>query len=241
MNKQSEHQGMLLEAYLVIEQTVDMAATVAKLRDLLQIQHFVYHSSRLGTRPSADPYIQLTYPNSWIRRYLEKGYVDVDPVVREGFQRLIPFDWSEIQITTAEEIAFIHDALAHEVGPNGFSIPVQSKQGHRGLVSISSSSSREAWTVFLESNRDVLIEIANRLHQRVVREVFGQSHLHLTTRELECLRWVASGKSTNDIAAILNISPHTARDYLKSSRHKLDCVTSAQAINKAVKLGLLTI
>jgi DNA-binding CsgD family transcriptional regulator len=38
---------------------------------------------------------------------------------------------------------------------------------------------------------------------------------------------------------ILNISSHTARDYLKSARFKLDCVTSAQAVSKAVKLGLL--
>jgi DNA-binding CsgD family transcriptional regulator len=38
---------------------------------------------------------------------------------------------------------------------------------------------------------------------------------------------------------ILGISFHTARDYLKSARHKLDSVTSAQAVSKAVKLGLL--
>jgi DNA-binding CsgD family transcriptional regulator len=39
----------------------------------------------------------------------------------------------------------------------------------------------------------------------------------------------------------LNISPHTVRDYLKSVHYKLDCVTSAQAVSKAVKLGLLTL
>jgi len=37
----------------------------------------------------------------------------------------------------------------------------------------------------------------------------------------------------------LDISAHTARDYLKSARYKLDSVTSAQAVTKAVKLGLL--
>ena len=44
-----------------------------------------------------------------------------------------------------------------------------------------------------------------------------------------------------EIAVILNISPHTARDYLKSARYKLDCVTSAQAVSKAVGLGLLVL
>ena len=63
---------------------------------------------------------------------------------------------------------------------------------------------------------------------------------HLTTRELECLRWIARGKDAKEIAIILNISPHTVRDYLKSVHYKLDCVTSAQAVSKAVRLGLLT-
>jgi DNA-binding CsgD family transcriptional regulator len=71
--------------------------------------------------------------------------------------------------------------------------------------------------------------------------VFGEDRPHLTNRELECLRWVARGKDTSEIAIILNISPHTARFYLKSARYKLDCVSSAQTVSKAVKLGLLII
>jgi hypothetical protein len=49
---------------------------------------------------------------------------------------------------------------------------------------------------------------------------------------------VALGKSTGEIAAILKISPHTTRE-LKSVHHKLDCVTSAQAVSKTIQLGLL--
>ena len=86
-----------------------------------------------------------------------------------------------------------------------------------------------------------MIQIANRLHRRVVAEVFDEDRPYLTTREVECLRWVTLGKSTNEIAAILSISPHTARDYLKSVRFKLDCVTSAQAASKAIKLGFLKV
>jgi DNA-binding CsgD family transcriptional regulator len=58
---------------------------------------------------------------------------------------------------------------------------------------------------------------------------------------VECLRWVARGKDATEIAAILNISPHTTRDYLKSAHYKLDCVSSAQAVTKAIRLGLLTL
>jgi len=231
----------LNEAYSIIDNTPDMEETVTKLRDLLGVDHLVYHSSKLGASPSVDPYIRLTYPATWIKRYLQMNYVDLDPVLREGFQRRLPFDWSELTISTEAEMAFLHDALAHGVGPFGLSIPLQSKHGHRALFSISSSGSPEEWKEFVQAAQAGLIQIGNRLHRRVIAEVFGEDRPHLTARELECLRWVARGKDTSEIAVILDISPHTARFYLKSARFKLDCVTSAQAVSKAVKLGLMVI
>jgi DNA-binding CsgD family transcriptional regulator len=229
----------LLEAFSIIDNTPEMEATIAKLRDFLHVDHAVYHSSKRGASPSADPYIRLTYPAAWIKRYLQMGYIDIDPVVREGFLRTLPFDWSELKIQGAAEISFLTDALAHGVGPHGLSIPVQSKHGHRALFSISSSRSQDEWTSFVKATLPALIQIANRIHRRVMCEAFGGDRLRLTARELECLRWIARGKDTSEIAIILNISAYTARDYLKSARYKLDSVTSAQAVSKAVKLGLL--
>lgn len=229
----------LLEAYAIVENTPEIQDAIVALRDLLGVDHVVYHSSKLGASPSVDPYIRLTYPASWIARYLQMNYVDLDPVLREGFRRTLPFDWSELEITSAKEAEFLADALAHHVGPRGYSIPVRSKQGHRGLFSISSSKSEKDWADFLKAAKPTLIEIANRLHRRVIADIFGENRPHLTERELECLRWISAGKDASEIAVILNISPHTTRDYLKSARYKLDCVTSAQAVSKAVALGLL--
>jgi hypothetical protein len=82
---------ILTRAFEIIENVQDTELVVCKLRDLLQIDHAVYHSSKLGVSPTADPYIRLTYPATWIRRYLIMGYGDIDPVLREGFQRTLPF------------------------------------------------------------------------------------------------------------------------------------------------------
>mgnify|MGYP000087665510 FL=1 len=169
------------------------------------------------------------------------NYVEVDPVLREGFQRQIPFDWTEITITRQEEMALMIDALAHGVGPHGMSIPVVSKRGHRGLFSISFAGTPEAWVAFKEANTELSIQVANRIHRRGIRDVFGGEHIHPSAREVEVLHWKSLGKDATEIATILDISPHTVRDYIKSARFKLDCVTSAQAVSKAVKLGLLTI
>jgi len=163
----------LTEAFSIIEDSTEIDVVVEKLRDLLTVDHVVYHSSNFGASPSVDPYIRLTYPASWIKRYLQMGYIYIDPVVREGFQRVLPFSWNELTIQNAAEVSFLTDALSHGVGPYGFSIPVLSKRGHRALFSISSSRSEQEWNDFLAANRAAIIEIANRLHCRVVVEVFA--------------------------------------------------------------------
>jgi LuxR family transcriptional regulator, quorum-sensing system regulator CinR len=231
--------GTLAEAFSIIEHTAEIEAVIVKLRNFFEVAHVIYISSRLGVGPSPDPYIRLTYPAAWVKRYIQMGYGEVDPVMREGFRRAVPFDWSEIEIQTAQEAAFLADAVAHGIGPRGFSIPVVSKRGHRAMFAVTASHSEEKWKSFLQQRRSSLIEVANRLHRRVVAEVLGENRPHLTARELECLRLVALGKGPGEIAVVLGISTHTARDYLKSARYKLDSATLAQAVGKAVNFGLL--
>jgi LuxR family transcriptional regulator, quorum-sensing system regulator CinR len=231
----------LTAAYSIIEEKADIQAVVTALRDFLNVDHLVYVTSKFGGSPSTDSYIRLTYPASWLARYLVMGYSDIDPVLREGFQRKLPFEWTELDRSSAAEAAFLADAAAHGVGPHGYSVPVSTKHGHRGLLAVSFSGSKEEWNEFLAATQPALIQIANRLHRRVISDLFGGDRPHLTPRELECLRWIALGKGTAEIAAILRISPHTTRDHLKSVHYKLDCVTSAQAVTKAVKLGLLIV
>src|SRR5271163_4725547 len=95
----------LYEAFAIVDNTAEMEETIAKLRDILNVDHLVYHSSKLGTSPSVDPYIRLTYPAPWIKQYLQMGYIDIDPVLREGFLRTLPFDWSELKIQSVAALS----------------------------------------------------------------------------------------------------------------------------------------
>ncbi|MBB3462372.1 helix-turn-helix transcriptional regulator, partial [Rhizobium sp. BK377] len=57
----------------------------------------------------------------------------------------------------------------------------------------------------------------------------------LTRREIECLRWSAAGKSSDEIAIILDLSSHTVVGYLKSAMRKLDSVNRMQAVARAFR------
>lgn len=61
----------------------------------------------------------------------------------------------------------------------------------------------------------------------------------LSSREIECLRWAAAGKSSDEIGIILGISAYTVSSYFKSATRKLQAVNRMQAIACALRLKLI--
>ncbi|MFN3545488.1 MAG: response regulator transcription factor [Thiobacillus sp.] len=61
----------------------------------------------------------------------------------------------------------------------------------------------------------------------------------LTERELEVLGWVCEGKTSAEIAALLNVAQSKARNQTQSILVKLRVNTRAQAAAKAIKKGLV--
>ena len=66
-----------------------------------------------------------------------------------------------------------------------------------------------------------------------------KQHSDLSDRELECLRWAAAGKTSGEIATIVELSEHTVNHYLNSSCKKLDCVNRTQSVAKALRQNLI--
>jgi LuxR family transcriptional activator of bioluminescence operon len=66
------------------------------------------------------------------------------------------------------------------------------------------------------------------------------SQIQLTNREKECLLWAAEGKSSWEIARILNISENTVIFHFKNASKKLNVTNRQQAIARAIAHGLIT-
>lgn len=66
------------------------------------------------------------------------------------------------------------------------------------------------------------------------------SSSHMSNRELEVLRWISRGKSTDEAATILGISPWTVKAHVKHILVKLEVTGRTQAVAKAFQLGLIT-
>jgi len=75
---------------------------------------------------------------------------------------------------------------------------------------------------------------------RVVTTAIPEELDHLTEREREVLLHVARGRSNDEIAADLVISPHTAKTHVKRIMMKLHAHDRAQLVIAAYESGLLT-
>jgi DNA-binding CsgD family transcriptional regulator len=62
----------------------------------------------------------------------------------------------------------------------------------------------------------------------------------LTDREIEIIEWTANGKTSTEIAGILSLSDHTVNAHISHAFKKLDCVTRAQLVAKAIRMRLIT-
>jgi len=67
----------------------------------------------------------------------------------------------------------------------------------------------------------------------------SERDFELTDRELECLFWIAEGKTSDEIAVILGISRNTINNYITSVMRKTATKTRSEAIAFAVRNNLV--
>jgi DNA-binding CsgD family transcriptional regulator len=126
---------------------------------------------------------------------------------------------------------------------NGFVVPVHGPRGYFSYVSIASPERDLDLRI---ENRARLQMLALLAHDRCSAlslaarpDAASDSGSTLSERELECMRWVAAGKTDWEIGMILVISASTARFHIENVRRKLDAATRAQAVAILFARGLL--
>jgi DNA-binding CsgD family transcriptional regulator len=87
----------------------------------------------------------------------------------------------------------------------------------------------------LEFLRPALIKIHTAASARRRQKSLGSPPL--TRRETEILGWIADGKTTREIAAILVVSPHTVRKHIEHILEKFDVRTRSAAVARAFPMA----
>ncbi len=88
----------------------------------------------------------------------------------------------------------------------------------------------EVEAVWAEHGEDITV-MNNVMHLKI--QTLPYSQRSLTKRQREVLQWVGDGKTTLDIAILLDLTPATIEKHLRLAREALDVETTAQAVLKA--------
>lgn len=188
-----------------------------------------------------------SFPEAWMSRYREQGYVSVDPIVRRGLQSVLPFSWETAtdQVSLVAANAKVIEEAAEFGLCRGFSVPVHGPEDRFSLLTAASDDLDHGFGRLVELSGDSLQIGAVYLHNRV-GQILGARNEgqapplpQLSQRERECLHWTSCGKTAAEIATILGIAEATVIYHFENSKKKLNARSKAHAVAKALALGLL--
>lgn len=86
---------------------------------------------------------------------------------------------------------------------------------------------------------DILEVIVNSRLKGILRTSPQQPQSELSEREITALMWTARGKTSDDIAVVMNISKRTVDFHLNNARTKLGATNRIEAAVKAAMDGLI--
>lgn len=105
----------------------------------------------------------------------------------------------------------------------------------RGVIAATARqglSQDDADEIWQEHGREIEV-FANVSHLKIISLPIETQRQPLTKRQRESLEWVSEGKTTSEIAIIMEVTPATIEKHLRIAREKLGVDTTAQAVAKA--------
>lgn len=223
-------------------QTVDeIEALCRQHARAMGFDHFIY-ALRVPSRFSEARVVVVNgYPEPWLSHYWEAAHQAVDPVVAHCTQRVVPVQWHDLEATSSPAAQRMMNEAADFGLRDGLSMPVHSPQGELGILSFALNHHDKAAREVTQQALPVVQLMAAYVHE-ATRRVFSLSNtdaVPLSARETECLRWVADGKTSGEIAQLLTMSERTVNFHLNNAMIKLDVSNRQHAVAKAVLRGLV--
>lgn len=181
------------------------------------------------------------YPEEWKHHYARQGFHHLDPTLYQAALSVAPVDWGRFNHDDKFNTVF-RDASDFGITDRGLTVPIRGPYGECGLLSVTRDCSDREWESQIKDVMGELQMAAVHIHDTVMRSGLLAKALYLpplSSREKEILQWVAEGKSQQDIGDILSISHRTVEVHMRSGRDKLGALTTAQAVGRAISLGLI--
>lgn len=195
-------------------------------------------------RPTSldDAFLGSNYQTTWLEKYSCQQLVKIDPTVAHCIRRSTPLIWEPELFASKKQKEMYEEASSYGLR-SGISFPYHGARGEVGILCfVNDNKPTQGFkrdtlhNIFeLAMLRDFVFEASLRFAKFSKPEIVPL----LTQREFECLKWCADGKSTWEIAKILNCSNSAVSFHFGNLRTKLKANSRRQIVAKAFHFGLL--
>ena len=204
----------------------------------------IYGYTRYNTLHSlGDPqdWVLLTnHDPDYMRAFLDDGLLFQAPMVRWALENSGACSWRWL-----EEMKRTENLSASERRVVEFNRKMQVTAGY--TISFKSVSERVKAAIALTARPGLSQDAVEQIWARHGEEIIVANNVmhlklltlpysgdrQLTKRQREVLQWVGDGKTAQDIAILLDLTPATVEKHLRLAREALDVETTAQAVLKA--------
>lgn len=197
------------------------------------------HAGNLGD--PADFVLLTNHAPDYTDVFIGEGLFHHAPMVRWALEHEGPCSWSVVadmdasDLLSAAERKVIAFNLAHDVVA-GYSISFASMspraKGAIALTARKGVSQAEVDAIWARHGEDIVV-LNSVAHLRILSLPYHAPGRNLTARQREVLGWVGDGKTVQDIALLMGLTPATIEKHLRLARAALCVETTAQAVLKA--------
>jgi LuxR family transcriptional regulator, quorum-sensing system regulator SolR len=201
---------------------------------------FCTHGLRLPvpiTRPRT--VMHSNYPPAWLQRYQERNYMEIDPTVAHGMRSSAPIIWTDSFFVDTPQLW--EEAKSHGLR-HGWAQSRRDPEGTYSLLVLARSEPAIDAKELSEITPHMqwLLHTSHEAMKASCKDpTLEQPTVVLSDREIDVLRWTAEGKTSAEIAEILNISERTVNFHVNSVVSKLGACNKTSAAVRAAMLGLL--
>jgi DNA-binding CsgD family transcriptional regulator len=202
-------------------------------------QHFMIARIPFGEEQRfAERLVLSSWPSELVRDYDAATVFHSSALIEQLRQTKLPIFGDTASLLAADSTATgcAGRLLGGETMCRTFAVMLHTTYGEAFAVLLSGDRAepdrRETADLYL-----ALLQLFQTLERTF--ETGASTREKLSVREIECLRWAAAGKSSDEIAIILGISVYTVSSYFKTATRKLDSVNRMQAIARAMRMKLI--
>lgn len=183
----------------------------------------------------------------YARLYFYNGFYARTPVYRWAVANSGACTWKWVKdayeagkLTPEEAEAVRHNASLGVRAGISISFPETStrSKGALGLIA-NPDVSHEQIDALWEARQAELLAVAHMMHLKIIVLPQPAARRSLTERQRQALEWVADGKTTQDVAMLMEVSAAMVEKHLRLAREALSVETTTQAVAKASLLNLI--